>query len=371
MLNKIKHKIKLIINSCFISIFDLKYNKKLIPLYDESTKNRAIDKKTNFKSLEKIELKEKSKQYKWVGGVNYNNYMYCIPNESNKILKVNMYDDSITYINFKTSEEGRRWSGGCIYKNKIYGFPRKSNKLICIDPRNNDEVSFIELNISYKKEHHYGGVLTKDGYIIQPPRNNNTILMINLNDYTSKEIKIGPKFIKYDYTNGILLENGLIYFFPTNGCNIMIFDYKKEIISTIGIPTDLSLYHAVESNDGQIIGFAGYKNEIVKINKNKVIKIKLNNNSGSYGTKIGINGKIYNIIGVGDTLYEYNLNNDKASELIQIDNTSKEALCAGGVISNDGTIYMVPAFGNTIYKIVFDRKVSLTKDQIELFNDYY
>ena len=319
--------------------------------------------------IKKFDLNLKP-NYKWVGAVNYNNTMYCINNKSTDVLKVDLDNDSISYIktNLEPTDEFM-WSGGCIYNDKIYGFLRTSNDLLCIDPQT-DEVCTIDLGLKYKKEHHYGGVLVNN-CIYQPPRNENHILVIDLNDYSTHKINISPKFIKYKYLSGILHNNGLIYFFPETNERVLVLDPKTEKIFFMGDVMNCMVFSAVIGKDNNIYGFSGYSKGILKINPNENKASMICQNigiPGCYGSKLGIDGKVYGIIGNGQYIWQFDIDKQEANQIFDTFDSTL-AKCAGGIVSNNGDIYMTPAFGNVLYKIEFNNKEIIPENLYKQFFD--
>lgn len=330
---------------------------------------------SNIKHITAIDL-NLDNSYKWVGAVNYNNNMYCIANTIDKVLKINLENNNIKYLKFDSENLQKKfyWTGGCIYKDKIYGFPRCSNKLLCIDPKT-DTISTINLNIKYDEEHHYGGVCTKDGIIYQPPRSNNTILVINLNNLSTHEIKIAPKFLKYRYLSGVQHTNGLIYFFPERNEKVLVLNPKNEKCYFIGEKINCMVFDSAIGEDDNIYGFSGYENGILKIDVKKQNAKMICTNigiPGCYGSKLGINGKIYGIPGNGKYFWEFNVKTQKAKKIFEVEDDIK-AKCAGGIVTKEGNIYTVPALGNKIYKIEFDNNKGLSETELNsaYFTDNY
>lgn len=331
------------------SSFDI--DKQLVNLF-EKNKKVTVDK------IDKIEIGCDQKKYKWVGAVYYDDKIYCIPNGINKFLVYDIINNSYDYIAINREEKNFMWTGGCEYLGKIYAFPRSSNDLLCFDVKSG-KVDEIDLKLKYHNEHHYGGVKTENGIIYQPPRNSNHILKIDLNTKDAKKIFILPKILnlKYRYTTGILHPDNNIYFFPEHDGRIMVLNVENEKITFFKEKINAMVFDAAISENGNIYGFSAYEKGILEIDvKNKTTKMIHQEIGvpGCYGTKLGINGKIYGIPGNGNKIYEYDVNNDKITIVDEIDDMN-EASCAGGVVAKDGSIYTVPAKGNKIYKYNFKK----------------
>lgn len=344
---------------------DFQINRKFIDLV-ENNKNAYIEK------IEEIQLHQYENEFKWVGAVEYNNKIYFIPNGVNDFLVYDLKKEEYSYIPFNYKKRNYRWTGGFEYLGKIYTLPRAENILLSLDVSNH-KIEKINLGLKYKKEHHYGGVQTENGIIYQPPRYCNHILKIDIKNKAAKKIYISPKWlnIKYTYNSGILHPNGNIYFFPQKGRRVMILNVKTEEISFIGKKISTMVFDATIGKDGNIYGFSKLEKGILKIDvKNKTSEMIHTEIGvpGCYGTKLGINGKIYGIPGDGNIVYEYDIEKDEVKEIYQTKDKIK-AKCAGGVVTKDGTIYTVPALGNTIYKYCFKN----VKEEIseELLNSCY
>ena len=372
--NKIVKKIMKILNPIiyFLNEFGRKkINEIGIPL----NQPESIQKESKVKKIEEIKIKDEENNYKWVGGIYYNNSMYCIPNSIDTFLKLDLNTNEISFIKFNTIRLNKfNWSGGCIYKDKIYAFPRKANTLLELNPKE-DTVKEIYLHTNYEQEHHYGGVCTRDGIVYQPPRNNNTILVINLNDFSTREIKIGGNLCRYRYLTGIQVPTtDLIYFFPERGERILVLNPKDEKFYFVGNKLKCMVFDVAIGIDGNLYGFSGYEKGILKIDTrtHKAEMICQQIEGGCYGSKLGVNGKIYGIPGNGNHIWEFDVEKQEVKQIYKVQENIN-AKCAGGIIAKDGCIYTVPAFGTTIYKIVFDNQKNIKDNEINsiYFSDNY
>lgn len=370
-------KIKKLIKILLYSINENKYKKiKINKLdYENDSFEKIIQPNAIVSETRTINLDKNINVYKYDGAINYKNNMYCISNGVENVLKINLQDEKIEYLEFKSKDTGNfKWTGGCEYKGKIYGFPRKSNELLCIDS-NGDRISTIDLKLNYKNEHHYGGVSTTDGIIYQPPRNQNHILVINLNNFTTSEIKIAPKFIKYRYVSGVKHTNGLIYFLPERNEKVLVLNPKDCKFKFIGDRINSMVYDATIGEDGNIYGFSNCEKGVLKIdvnNQNAHMICQEIGVSGCCGSKLAINGKIYGIPGNGNYFWEFDVKKQKAKKIFEVEN-NKDVKCAGGIVAKDGSIYTVPAYGNKIYKIKFDNDKELSDQELNsiYFSDNY
>lgn len=361
-------KSKIILKQVLKNINEFIKNKKFVnEVKNVCTKSLNFDRNITFDKIEYIEI-ENLKKFKYVGAINYKNYVYFIPNSVNKFLKLNIDDYKYEFIDFNVKEEEFLWTGGGVYNNKLYCFPRKSNKILILNLEN-DNVELYDLNIDYQEEHHYGGVLTEDGIVYMPPRNNDNILKINLNDLSCSKIKISPKFLKYRYISGKINSNGLIYFLPEENEKVMVFNPINEKVKFIGCRLDAMVYDVALYNNN-LYGFSGYKDGLLKIDTNleKTSMIFQDiKNPGSYGTKVALNGLFYNIPGYGDKIYEFNPENEEINELYEFSN-NLELKCAGGCLAQDGNIYCAPANGSKIIVIKFRNIKNINNEIIKFVN---
>lgn len=380
LLKTILSKIKRMIDNKLKSILEpkrIKNSTNKFSIDDDLTNLLNTNKSVTINDIESIEIDCDNKKYKWVGAVYYNDKFYCIPNGTNKFLVYDIKKNDYNYIPIDEEENPFMWTGGCEYLGKIYAFPRTSNKLLSLDTKNN-QVELINLKLKYHKEHHYGGVATENGIIYQPPRNSSHILKIDLNKKEAKKIYILPKLlgIKYNYTTGIIHTNNNIYFFPEQNGHIMVLNIDTEEITFMKEKLSSMVFDAAISENGNIYGFSAYEKGILKIDvKNGTSKMIHQEIGipGCYGTKLGINGKIYGIPGNGNKIYEYDPKTEKVT-IIKTLEEKKDAKCAGGIITKDGTIYTVPALGNKIYKYNFKNVKKEINDKLlnsNYFEDNY
>lgn len=367
----IKNKIKKMLINLFTLKKQVKYNE--YDNYDE-----LIEKLNNFVIKNDKEPKDiinininKSSKFSWAGAQIFNNNIYFIIDSDESILIYNINTNKTKRIG-KLSNIKFKWTGGGIYNNKLYCFPRTSNDLMSVDLIN-DKIELHDLGLNYVKEHHYGGVLTKEGFIFQPPRNNNYILKINLKDNSISKIYIAPKFLKLRYCGSILHPNGMIYFIPEKG-KVICFNPRTNHVSFIGKIIPSYCFDAKICSDGNIYGFSACESGILKIDvkNNTTQMLHTDINFNSYGTKLGVNGNLYNVPGDGDIFYEYNPISDKINIIGETVEKNLNAKCAGGCIDQYGNIYCTPTQGNYIYIIKINNKNKIPNDLYDqFFKDNY
>ncbi|QAR34189.1 hypothetical protein EP073_12475 [Geovibrio thiophilus] len=304
--------------------------------------------------IKKIQVKKMGYKAKWVGGTLFGDMLFCIPNSADCVMVYNIKNDDVSYFG-DVGSESYKWTSCCVYKDKIYGFPRSSNSLLEIDPQKMT-VSLVPLNTSYKGEHHYAGAVTADGLMYLPPRDENHILAVDLNTYSAEKIPLCPSTlkIKFRYQNGILHYDGNIYFFPENNEKVLVLNPETKSFRYIGNKLNCYVFEAQICGDGNIYGFSNKKG-ILKIDVKNQTTEMLHNDIifGSYGTKHGLNGKLYSMPGASSIIYEYDTGKDILTHVSSVEEQGK-AKCAGGVTTDDGSIIAVPAYGDYLYRFKFN-----------------
>lgn len=310
---------------------------------------------------------------KYVGGVLINETTACcIPNSSRQIILFNT--DTLEYKKWGLlSEEKFKWSGGGQKGPYVFAFPRACNKVLRIDCQKL-EAEEIDISINYKGEHHYGGVLCKNGIIYQPPRNTNHLLAINTVSWQVHKIKLLHGFYnKLRYCASVVHPNGYVYFLPERNERVIMFYPPTEKFVFIGkFLSECMVFHAVVSVDGNIYGFSLYKGILkIDVRKNYVEMLYMETYFGCYGTKLGINGKIYGIVGDGEIFWEYDVVKCELKKVAVI-NDRQKAKCAGGFTDREGNIHMIPTFGDKIYTLNFNNKEKIPEILYkQYFSDNY
>ena len=258
-----------------------------------------------------------------------------------------------------------KWTGGCEYKGRCYGFPRKENSLLVIDQKKREAFS-QKLNICYRGEHHYGGVLTPGGVVYQPPRNTDHVLKIDLNTYETDRIDMPCIEGTCRYSSSVLHPSGEIYLIPEFGYRMAVLDPDTEEIHYFGEKSGHLVFGAVVGIDGNIYGFFKEGKGILKVDvKNKKTEFihEEIGNPDCYGSVVGINGKIYGVPGGGNTIWEFDVRNQTVRKLFEIEERGY-AKCAGGGVGADGTIVMMPCFGGYVYFLKPNRVSDLSEAEI-------
>lgn len=319
--------------------------------------------------------------FKWVGGcLAENGRIYGITNGNRQVLEINPETD--TYCLFGNLSSGSfKWSGCGIWKNgKIYGYPRSANSVLIIDPLTQG-VEEVDLGTNYEPNHHYGGCIVGD-YMYLAPRAANHILKINLKTWQIE--RLGEDILTdiTRYSACIYHPNGYIYFIPEYNAKVLKLNPLNDAITELGsVLQSCSVYGAsVAPNNKCIYGFTNRTN-------GGILKIDVVNNdtisfihegivgTGYYSTELALNGKLYSGVGNGTDVWELDPTNDTVTIVDTISDTVggdyNEAKCAGGVLAENGSIYLIPAKGRHIYKLEFDGQVVRTMPRKVLMSNYF
>lgn len=313
------------------------------------------------------------RSYKWVGAVTGDDgNIYCIPTGATSILKIDSSEQVFTQLG-ELSQGNFKYTAGALWKKdgNIYGFPRRANTLLQIDVKN-QKVKEIPLHTNYDEsvDHHYSGGLYEN-VLYLPPRNANHILAIDLQTYETREIGNSQILDKYSYCGTTVHYNGLLYFHPQKNSQVMVFNPKTEEIAFIGEKISTMSFGSAISANGSIYGFSCYSTGIMKIDimANTVeILCETEVPSAFFGTKLASNGKLYSIPGLTNEIYELDPTTDQVRLVYTLDDIKQEdftdALCAGGALTKDGSLWMIPAYGDSIFEIRFTNIVKTFDDKI-------
>lgn len=261
-----------------------------------------------------------------------------------------------------------KWTGGGEYGGKGYCFPRKENSLLEIDV-SNKRTREIALHTGYRGEHHYGGVISPEGIIYQPPRNTDHILRVDLESFETRRIPIIDEMESYRYSASVLYPNGDIYMIPEFGGRFLVLHKDTEEVEVFGMPSDHLVFGAVVGIDGNIYGYSKEGKGIMKIDPiSKKVEYVCTNigNPDCYGAVVGINGRIYGVPANGKSIWEFDVERQEVRKLFNLEE-SGIVKCAGGGLRLDGTIVLIPCFGEYIYFI----KNSLNNNVLPKASDLY
>lgn len=348
------------------------YDSEVVPV----TNANAILSYKQHKSIGSFDF-----DFKWVGAcLAANGRIYGITNGNRQVLEINPETD--TYCLFGNLSSGSfKWSGCGIGKNgMIYGYPRSANSVLIIDPVTQG-VEEVDLGTNYEPNHHYGGCIVGD-YMYLAPRTANHILKINLRTWQIE--RLGEDILTdiTRYSACIYHPNGYIYFIPEYNAKVLKLNPLNDAIIELGsVLSSCSVYGAsVAPSNKCIYGFTNRTN-------GGILKIDVENNdtisfihegtvgNGYYSTELALNGKLYSGVGNGTDVWELDPTNDTVTIVDTISDTVggdyNEAKCAGGVLAENGSIYLIPAKGRHIYKLEFDGQVVRTMPRKVLMSNYF
>lgn len=309
-----------------------------------------------------------------MGGCRYvNGEVAGIVNSAREVIAVNPSKRTVRMFG-KAKIGTFKWTGGCTYKGKIIGFPRKENSLLEIDMIN-EKLQIRPLNIHYRGEHHYGGVMTSGGIIYQPPRNTDHMLRIDLNTMETRKIHMPGINGGCRYSASVLHPDGDIYLIPEFGYRHAILHTDTEEIEYFGDNSCHLVFGPVVGIDGNIYGFSKEGNGILKID---VVRHEIQylcreiGNPDCYDSIVGINGRIYGVPAGGHTIWEFDVRNPSVKAVFELEENGY-AKCGGAGIGPDGTIAILPCFGEYVYLLGCNRDVSVPERVIEsaYFNTFF
>lgn len=274
----------------------------------------------------------------------------------------------------KRGNEGPfRWTGGALWRGSLACFPRTSNDMFLLDLASR-EARLVDLGQCYVREHHYGGVLVGD-VVYQPPRSEDHILRTDLRTMESVRIPLAPEGVGFRprYCGSVLHPNGLVYFLPERG-RVIELDPETDWFRFIGRPVSAMAFSVALAPDGRLYGFSGYARGILRVDpgRGRVDMVRRDIGCpGAYGTRLGVNGKLYSVPGDGDSVLELDPETLEVRQLCALGEAGAKAKCAGSATLRDGTLAFAPALGTDACFLVPDRSVEIPEGIYGLFNDCY
>ncbi len=335
-----------------------------------------VNKNRNLRpKFECIPLTKQQNSFQYVGGQIIDGHLYSIVNGAEKMLKYDTIEAKMDFLG-DFEKKDFKWTGGCIYENKLYAFPRVENDLLLYCPQT-DSFEKIPGCFKYEGEHHYGGVCTNDGIIYQPPRDTDHILKWDIKKKTCEKIHINNG-AQGRYCGSVIHPNGYAYFIPEKDFCVIKMDLKTEKTEYIGAPIIGMTFNPIVAPDGNMYGFRSGNNAsgkgILKIDtaNNKVSVLYEDCVFGAYGTKCGINGKIYSLPGYTNDIWELDPFSNELKKCYSL-NKSENVHYAGGATDLNGDIYALPVKADNILKISFGQYGMNIPDDIynAFFKDFY
>lgn len=209
-------------------IYGIPYNELSVLAFDPSTGNSRT-----FGAEWKL-----SEKNKWSGGVlGFNEKIYCVPFDYDKILRIEPGTDKIKMLKENYGSEQGKWSGGVLgFDGKIYGVPYNSNNLLIFDPKT-ESSTLLEIPEQFKGKNKWnGGTIALDGRIYFVPYESKFILVFN--PYTNEFDGIPfEKSGTGSFVGGVMNMEGNVVFVPFDSREAMIVETEKRtnIKETTGI----------------------------------------------------------------------------------------------------------------------------------------
>ena len=180
------------------------------------------------------------------GNLASNGWIYCIPANARRVVKLNPVTDEVEVIGSEYLG-AQKWYGGIIGSNGcIYGIPHNATTVLKIDPTT-DEITLLEGTtepLPTGKWKWHGGLAAGDK-IIGFPNNSDQVLMVDCRKSTvytigdSNILKSGrhrvPQDGRYKYLGGALTgDNRCAYLFPCDAERVLRIDCHTEKLALVG-----------------------------------------------------------------------------------------------------------------------------------------
>ena len=223
----------------------------------KNTINTSLISNINFSNYPQIG--NVSSSDKWTGGVLYKNNIYCVPQTSKAVLKINTSNNTISFINVQNlATSTYNWFGCALTTNNlIYGISHGNSNILRIEPET-DTVTTIPISGSLSGSYYYcGGVLAPNGLVYGIPHDSTSVLVINPFNNTARADIVGLTGISSGsgkWVNGVLGQDGKIYGIPFVSNDILVIDPLTNTFSLLpsGLTGDNKFYGGTLGMDGKI-----------------------------------------------------------------------------------------------------------------------
>lgn len=307
----------------------------------------------------------------------YDGRMFAVPYSAKNVLYC---DNDITACNVfgnVTNDSGAGWFGGVCYKNIIYCAPYNSEKILKIDTENLTVSELAIDGIGTNTGKYMGAILAPNNKIYFVPHNTNKIMEFDpdteiVEFYTTNELNSTSNCCKIVYNP----VDDKLYLIPKNISSIMQFDYKTKEIRTVANVNDSGVDKystAVLAENGLIYMIPGYGyNYLAIFDPNLFIVRYVQFNTVSYeffnDAVIGPSSKIYLIpSGSGCTGFvSYNTLDDSYETFCSV--SSSNDRWSAAILKNDGKIVCMPYVSTRIFEIDIHTTAEIPDKVLSAFN---
>jgi streptogramin lyase len=156
----------------------------------------------------------------WGGVIAPDGCIYFFAYNSNRVVKIDPVDDSVTDFAVDAYNWLDGWNSGVTPSNgKLYGIPADQANILVIDPTDDSQAVIGPLTEGLANKY-MSGALAPDGKIYCPPLKNEAILVVNpFNDSFTTFGTFSGSASKYAGAN--LARNGYIYCIPFSTTNVI------------------------------------------------------------------------------------------------------------------------------------------------------
>lgn len=253
-----------------------------------------------------------------------------------------------------------KWWGAVLGSDgKIYGIPRNSSTILIIDPMTETaSLSYMGGGPLSGGNKWSGGALALNGKIYTAPFSTSSIMIMDTIAGTSSISTMGADLSgSQKWVGGVRANNGKIYFIPYDATDILIVDPVTETATRSAMSADLSgsakWDGGVLGPDGKIYGIPYNAEDIIIIDPDTNIAIRSN-----LGADLSATGKWADgVVASDNKIYAFGFHGGVGDGALVIDPFAGKAEIVtnhgatnsmGTVLGNDGKIYNIPFYDNTI-----------------------
>jgi streptogramin lyase len=245
--------------------------------------------------LPETELPETGNGYLWASGaLAQDNYIYYMPFDARRIMRLNPDNDSLTSVGDDLGEQGFKYIGTVVGNDDcVYGIPHEATRIIKFDPTNPDTTSTVGEEAEEGEFECDNGVLGGDGNIYAVNRYGQ-ILQIDTtsNNYTWIGDRIysgyGP-----GWGHPIVGADKCIYWPPSHANRVLKFDPETQQLPSLvgddlGEGWCLKWQGGALATDGVIYCFPDRATQVLAIDPFKEMLMTLKNNFRQHPQELGL-----------------------------------------------------------------------------------